>query len=341
MSISFGQQLGCDVVTVDVGGNGKTFKVHKNLLCDKVPVFAAMFNGGFQEASTGLARLPEDDEKAFEYFLGWLYRGTLDIVENCYQFFNLYGFAEKYNLEELMDLTMDALIDHLERPKEIRIAQSTPLQENAPSTSFEGATSSIDIGPQPANLSTVDPFPKASSQPALFALVDTADHSISSQYEYGDEINQEHSWNTSQIPRGRTIATHDRQPPKRTDHNNTPQSFNLSHATLEGTMSPDPTKATSEGSRKRVRTRQVSKLGMKENPGEGNSMSWESGIMSISNPQQPLSWAKDEGKKLETRTGIEEPLNTATMITGSWVTRDRWERWTSGGPEGPRAVQPV
>ena len=98
-----------DVVTIEVGGDGKTFKVHKKLLCNKAPVFAAMFNGNFQESSTGVARLPEDKDDTFEYFLGWLYRGTLDTLQDALQFYDLYGFAEKYNLVELMDMTIDAL----------------------------------------------------------------------------------------------------------------------------------------------------------------------------------------------------------------------------------------
>ena len=96
-----------------MGGNGKTFKVHKNLLCDKVPVFAAMFKGNFQEASTGLAKLPEDDEKAFEYFIGWLYRGALDPTTDCGHLLNLYGFAKKYELLSLMDLTINTMIKYL------------------------------------------------------------------------------------------------------------------------------------------------------------------------------------------------------------------------------------
>ncbi|KAH7384762.1 hypothetical protein BKA64DRAFT_711883 [Cadophora sp. MPI-SDFR-AT-0126] len=80
-----------------------------------------MFNGGFQEALTGFATLPEDNGKAFEHFLGWLYRGTIDLTMDGAQLVDLYGFAEKYSLGELMDLTMDSFIEHLKTKNTILI----------------------------------------------------------------------------------------------------------------------------------------------------------------------------------------------------------------------------
>ncbi|KAG4430679.1 hypothetical protein IFR05_013831 [Cadophora sp. M221] len=112
MGPSFGEQLGGEIVTLTVGTSGQTniFKVHKALLCDKTPVFAAMFNGNFREATTLSATLPEDNAKAFGYFMAWLYKGTLDVIEEIDEFVGLYGFAEKYNLGVLMDMTVDDMI---------------------------------------------------------------------------------------------------------------------------------------------------------------------------------------------------------------------------------------
>ncbi|TVY30925.1 hypothetical protein LHYA1_G000752 [Lachnellula hyalina] len=47
----FGLELGIGMVDILVGPEQKAFRVHKHLLCTKVPYFHKMFNGGFKEAS--------------------------------------------------------------------------------------------------------------------------------------------------------------------------------------------------------------------------------------------------------------------------------------------------
>ncbi|KAL2061899.1 hypothetical protein VTL71DRAFT_7277 [Oculimacula yallundae] len=108
----FGQQIGNDIVSIIVrtGLNQKTFKVHKDLLCQKVPFFAAMFNTGFLESKTQSATLPEDDSNSFEHFLGWLYRDSIGYIDHIDEHTLVFGFAEKYDLLHLMDLTIDSLV---------------------------------------------------------------------------------------------------------------------------------------------------------------------------------------------------------------------------------------
>ncbi|EKD18615.1 uncharacterized protein L3040_002041 [Drepanopeziza brunnea f. sp. 'multigermtubi'] len=108
----FGQILGTDIATITVGSGptARTFKVHTDLICSKVPFFKAMFKGNFKEAATQTATLPEDDPLAFELFLGWVYRDTVNKLSHMTPYLKLFGFAEKYTVVTLMDNTMDALV---------------------------------------------------------------------------------------------------------------------------------------------------------------------------------------------------------------------------------------
>lgn len=72
-----------------------------------------MFTGGFSEATTQSATLPENDPAAFELFLGWIYRGVIDEARFCDHLISLFGLAEKYDLVALMDKTMDTIASRL------------------------------------------------------------------------------------------------------------------------------------------------------------------------------------------------------------------------------------
>lgn len=124
-------EKGSEMITLIVGEEKKQFSIHKNLLCTKAPVFKAMFDGGFKEASKGLAHLPEDSPVAVGLFQEWLYRGflsQLDIKrplkrrrdEATHTLYNLcmdresgwiqvYGFAEKYCIDALMDESLTSI----------------------------------------------------------------------------------------------------------------------------------------------------------------------------------------------------------------------------------------
>ncbi|WPG98125.1 Hypothetical protein R9X50_00091100 [Acrodontium crateriforme] len=71
------------VVPVIVGdSNDKSrpqtqYMVHKELLTAASPFFAAAFNGSFAEGLDQVVRLPEERPEIFEWFLQWLYTGTL------------------------------------------------------------------------------------------------------------------------------------------------------------------------------------------------------------------------------------------------------------------------
>ena len=55
----------------------KHFRIHKALLCSKIPYFDKMFNSGFREGKENIAELPEDDAESFDILHEWVYTATL------------------------------------------------------------------------------------------------------------------------------------------------------------------------------------------------------------------------------------------------------------------------
>jgi hypothetical protein len=108
--------MGTEMVDLYVGDKEKHFRVHKKLLCSKVPYFDNMFNGSFAESQTDTAKFPEDGPIAFDILQGWLYTGRLrkalirhsngDVTSSwcpC----EVYSLAEKLCLPSLMNELMD------------------------------------------------------------------------------------------------------------------------------------------------------------------------------------------------------------------------------------------
>jgi hypothetical protein len=61
--------MGTEMVDIYVGPKERLFRVHKALLCKKVPYFDKMFNGEFREASQNVAKFPDDHPAAFDRLL--------------------------------------------------------------------------------------------------------------------------------------------------------------------------------------------------------------------------------------------------------------------------------
>jgi hypothetical protein len=79
-----------------------------------------MFNGGFAEATTNSAEMPDDDPDIFDSFIEWLYRGVLDTTDKLtanheggpmWKRIKLYCLAEKYCIDTLSDAAIDTIID--------------------------------------------------------------------------------------------------------------------------------------------------------------------------------------------------------------------------------------
>ncbi|CZR67135.1 uncharacterized protein PAC_17034 [Phialocephala subalpina] len=119
---SFKAVMGVQVVDINVGrGNVKIhFRVHKTLLCAKVLYFEKMFKSGFKEATDNKVSMPEDDPKAFDLLMLWVYTGNLPPFEwvlkpptnlGNFDALTLYALADKMCLENVMDLIATSYIE--------------------------------------------------------------------------------------------------------------------------------------------------------------------------------------------------------------------------------------
>ncbi|KAF5877974.1 uncharacterized protein Bfra_000139 [Botrytis fragariae] len=98
---NLGKSLGYELVTIIVGKEKRKFAVHKQLICESVAYFRGAFSvGGFKESQDCSMDIPEDEPGVFEYFMHWLYRGTL---------LGVYIFAEKLCVNELANKAINAI----------------------------------------------------------------------------------------------------------------------------------------------------------------------------------------------------------------------------------------
>ncbi|TGO60643.1 hypothetical protein BOTNAR_0142g00140 [Botryotinia narcissicola] len=68
-----------ELVDLIVGPEEALFRVHKSFLCNKIPYFNKMFNGGFIEAKENSAKFPEDGPQSFDILIEWLEDRALDL----------------------------------------------------------------------------------------------------------------------------------------------------------------------------------------------------------------------------------------------------------------------
>ncbi len=107
------------MVDIFVGQTQTHFRVHKDLLCSRVPYFKAMFKGAFMESQTQSAKFPEEAATTVALFIEWVYTSRLRPIDYTkstatsgpiWDRILLYGFAEKLCLPELCDYLMSNLI---------------------------------------------------------------------------------------------------------------------------------------------------------------------------------------------------------------------------------------
>ncbi|TEY69491.1 hypothetical protein BOTCAL_0115g00110 [Botryotinia calthae] len=116
---TFSDISGTQMVDLFVGPNKELIRVHKGILCRKIPYFDKMFNGPWVESANNSATFPEDKFESFDILIGWVYSGRLLfplINEEKSEHFtsacrHLYVMCEKLRLAELMDEVMDHLRD--------------------------------------------------------------------------------------------------------------------------------------------------------------------------------------------------------------------------------------
>ncbi|KAH6713945.1 hypothetical protein BKA61DRAFT_656502 [Leptodontidium sp. MPI-SDFR-AT-0119] len=108
-----------EIVHIKVGKELKDFGVHKDLICYHSPYFKAAFNSGFEEAKTGIMKLPETNTKVFELFVHWLYTQVLWSKDDDKEekrtaletMMDLHLFADMIRAVSLMNQSITALRD--------------------------------------------------------------------------------------------------------------------------------------------------------------------------------------------------------------------------------------
>lgn len=63
-----------------MGEHLNDFGIHKDLICHYSPCFKAAFNFGFEEATSGIIKLPGTEADIFELSYHWLYTQEVDLL---------------------------------------------------------------------------------------------------------------------------------------------------------------------------------------------------------------------------------------------------------------------
>ncbi|KAL9033026.1 MAG: hypothetical protein Q9180_006168 [Flavoplaca navasiana] len=130
------------MVTLFVGPDRLSFHVHRNLLCENSPFFAAAFNGSFKESS-GSMELIEDNADAFERFVQWLYRRKFTISpvgdalctkQRYQQLVRVYIVADKFDIPLLKDHVIVLFFDSIRYPNGQFRPQTTAHHDFCPRT---------------------------------------------------------------------------------------------------------------------------------------------------------------------------------------------------------------
>ncbi|KAF7863069.1 hypothetical protein EAF04_007152 [Stromatinia cepivora] len=119
------QFAGATMVDIHVGTdeNSAHFKLHKSILCTKVPYFENMFNTRFMEGTTNFATLPEDDPELFNILVSWIYSGQIHALHDrpehasMWLDWDFYVLADKFCLPDLMDQILDVYLLSMSKGK--------------------------------------------------------------------------------------------------------------------------------------------------------------------------------------------------------------------------------
>ncbi|PMD35266.1 hypothetical protein L207DRAFT_110390 [Hyaloscypha variabilis F] len=108
--------LGREIIYIKVGKEEQDFGVHKELISHYSPYFRAAFTSGFDEAKSGIMKLPETEAEIFEIFYVWLYRQKLwdkdarrEDWPDTEDLVKLYVFADMARIPTLQNQALRAL----------------------------------------------------------------------------------------------------------------------------------------------------------------------------------------------------------------------------------------
>ena len=123
------------IVTILVGPERQAFQVHKEILCQASPFFAAAFDSdyNFSEASSRSVDFPDVRAMDFEFFVQWLYRHDLaheelDVPKAAYfRLIRLYILADILRIEALRNDVVDMMIKMSEKWNSVPTPDDTIL----------------------------------------------------------------------------------------------------------------------------------------------------------------------------------------------------------------------
>lgn len=100
----------CFEIRDEATNGAKTFSAHRKLLSALSPVFAAMFNGAWNENSNAIVIVDATPE-AFGQFLDFFYKG--EIVLDTNNFNELFYLAHKYDVDDLFRHCAEFAVEHV------------------------------------------------------------------------------------------------------------------------------------------------------------------------------------------------------------------------------------
>ena len=134
------QEFLWSTVKLLVGAVATKFTFHMNL-CSIAPFFNAALQGDFQEAVESTIHKPEDIPSAVHRFQLWAYSGfpltkSEAAKEIEYEdFIRLYLFAERYDMPDLQNATIDILVAKEKAAIDLPIDSMHLVDDNSPSKS--------------------------------------------------------------------------------------------------------------------------------------------------------------------------------------------------------------
>lgn len=117
-----------------VGPDRTPFIIHKELLCDSSPYFAAALKGDFKEAKDNTVELLDDDVTVFKYFQIWLYSGKISSQDDVSFriIFQLYCFSDLRQIPDLQNAAVNAIIGRQTRTSHIPVGMIPYVYGNTP-----------------------------------------------------------------------------------------------------------------------------------------------------------------------------------------------------------------
>ncbi|KAL9104661.1 MAG: hypothetical protein Q9163_000404 [Psora crenata] len=126
-------------LTIGPKPHGRTFGIHKGLLCQNSKFFAAAFNGPYTEATSGEITLPDEAPDTFDIVYTWLYTGKLtyckdgeDLACLSVHYVKLFIFGDKYDMPRLCNEAIDGIIHRYEQHSVVYQHNFKHIYKNTP-----------------------------------------------------------------------------------------------------------------------------------------------------------------------------------------------------------------